>query len=309
METTEILSDLQQHYPVHCTEITFFRDGGSLSYTVHAEEKEYFLRVIRPELMDTALQSVDIQLYLDSRGFPTPSIILTKDGQPYVRKMADGKPHLYILYEHLGEGSEPGDEDAERVGSLIGKLHSIMADYPKPLKQRDKQFFIGRYLDILRAKNHPLLEAYTAYGIKLWEKVRDLPGGYCHCDLYPGNVFKATDGQLYVLDFDTSCNAFPMYDATLYCNKTDYFEYSDEGFERSVATLGHFLKGYQTQRTLSEEEIRAYFFFHCIYHYQLQATIVEIYGIDCNEADFEEKQMNWMLRFLEKARASEDIVL
>lgn len=300
-EKNEILKLLNHNYPIDFTDAEFHRDGGSISYIITSNEKKYFLRIIRPELLETAYQSVEIQLYLINSNFPVPAIILANEGQPYIRKINEGKTYLYVLYEYI-EGTEPTSDDTENVGELIGKLHVTMKCFPSTLKKQDKHFFIDRYIKILSRKGYSKVDEYKLYGEKLWDKVKNLHRAYCHCDLYRGNILKSTDNKMYVLDFDTSCIAFPMYDITLFCNETDYFEYSDDGFEKSKEWLKCFLRGYLKHCTLAKEEIEAFYYFHAIYHYQLQATIVEIYGVNCNEEGFEDKQLDWIISWLDKAR-------
>ena len=306
MEKQELLEILNCNYENIFTDVNFYRDGGSLSYIVLSNDKQYFLRIIRPEFLVTAVQSIDIHMFLQGHNFPVPVIVFTKDNQPYVTRKTDSQTNLLVLYEYI-DGGEIDDTDVENIGELTAKLHNIMEHYTKPLKSRDKHFFIGRYVDILRSKGDHTADEYERLGDMLWEKAKNLPKGFCHCDLYPGNILKSNDGKLYVLDFDTSCIAFPMYDITLFCNKTNYFEYSHEGFYKSELRLQHFLKGYLKHRTLTDEEMRAFYYFHVIYHYQVQATIVEIYGIDCNEDDFEDKQLDWITSWIKKAETDRGI--
>lgn len=306
IEKQALLEILNQNFEEVFTDTKFYRDGGSLSYIVSSNEERYFLRIIRPELLETARQSIDIHTYLQGHAFAVPIIIFTKDGQPYIERKADDKTYLLVLYEYI-EGGEPGVGDVESIGKLIANLHNIMKCYPKSLKSQEKHFFIDRYVDILRSKNDHTADEYEHLGNILWEKVKHLPQGFCHCDLYPGNILKSNEGKLYVLDFDTSCIGFPMYDITLFCNKTDYFAYSDKGFYESELWLQYFLKGYTKYRSLTEEEIKAFYYFHVIYHYQVQATIVEIYGIDCNPDDFEDKQLDWIKQWMKKAEMDKGI--
>jgi len=307
IETRELLEILNRGYEKTFTDATFNRDGGSLSYIVLSNEERYFLRVIRPELLDTAYQSIDIHTFLQGCNFAVPTIVFAKDGQPFITKKTEDKINLLVLYDYI-EGEEPSGADVENVGELIAKLHNAMESYPKKLTDREKHFFIDRYVDILRSKNDHTANEYERLGNMLWEKVKNLPKGFCHCDLYSGNIMKSDTGKLYVLDFDTSCNGFPMYDITLFCNKTDYFAYSDEKFYESELSLQRFLKGYLKYRNLSEEEIQAFYYFQVIYHFQLQATIVEIYGIDCNPDDFEDKQLDWIVSWMKKAEWERGIV-
>jgi len=132
--------------------------------------------------------------HFGTRGFPVPPVIFTKDNLPYVR-IDNG---LFILYEFV-EGSESNPEqDAETIGALIGKLHNMMKEYTGELVKRDKHFFIGRYIDILRRKQYPKVDEFLIYGNVLWNKVRDLPRGYCHGDMYDGNIHKTPDGKFYM---------------------------------------------------------------------------------------------------------------
>lgn len=301
MENSELLQLLNDNYDVSFARVEFHRDGGSLSYIAMDAQNKYFLRVIRPELMETAYLSIDIHMYLLSVGFSVPQICLTRQRKPYIKIDNGDKANLYVLYEYI-EGGEPAPEDIADIGKIIGSLHTVMANYPGELKHRDKEFFIDRYVNILKSKNHELNGDYERLGERLWDKVKNLPRGYCHCDLYTGNIHKSKEGKLYVLDFDTSCNAFPMFDITLFCGEIDYFEYSDEGFDQSKRQLAFFLEGYQKHRTLTKEEIESFYYFEVINHFQLQATIVEIYGIDCNEEDFEQKQLDWIVKWLQRAK-------
>ena len=56
----EILKICNKAYPQAFQSIEFLRDGGSLSYAVYTQGGKYFVRMIRPELMGTALQALQI---------------------------------------------------------------------------------------------------------------------------------------------------------------------------------------------------------------------------------------------------------
>lgn len=292
----ELLSILSKHYPIRFDRNEFMRDSGSVSYTVFSGNDRYFLRVIKPAFMDTAVMGADIQLFLQSQDFPVPPVILSKDNLPYVRTNSG----LIILYEFVeGRESNP-EQDAEAIGELIGKLHQTMKKYPGELVKRDRHFFIGRYIDILRKKQYPKTEQFSAYGNALWDKVRDLPRGYCHGDMYDGNIHKTSDGKFYILDFDTSCEGLPMYDPTLICNKTHYFDFDERGYEKSKEILLRFIPEYLKYSSLSQREIDAFYDLISLYHFALQATIIETFGIDCVDNAFLDKQLDWLYRWREQ---------
>jgi Ser/Thr protein kinase RdoA (MazF antagonist) len=287
---------INKNYPIHFDSIEFFRDGGSTSYTLFAGLKKYFLRVIKPTFFDTVIKAVDVQLFLQSRNFLVPSVVLTQDGLPYI-KTDDG---LFILYDFIeGDGAEP-ENDAETAGALAGQLHNIMKEYQGGLIHLDKHFYIGRYIDILRAKQYAKVDEFVRYSDELWEKVKDLDYGYCHGDMHSGNMQKTSDGKIYLLDFDTSCYGFPMYDITLFCNQTNYFEYDEQGYEKSRIMLNRFLPEYGKYNTVSQNEIDAYYDLIAMYHFTLQATMIELYGLDCVDSKWLNNQLDWLYRWREQ---------
>ena len=289
----EILNILNEHYPLRFDKYEHLRDGGSTSYAVFSGGIKYFLRVIKPAFFDTAVKGVEVQVFLQSKDFSVPHVIHAIDELPYVRTTDE----LYVLYEFV-EGSEVDPEqDAEAIGALIGNLHKTMDDYPNEFILRDKHFYIGRYIDILRNKNYPRTEEFFNYGEQLWDKIKDLPHGFCHGDMYSGNIHKTPDGRLFLLDFDTSSEGFPMYDPALICNMTHYFDFDENGYGKSKEVFSRFLIEYLKYNTLSQKEIGAFFHMIALYHFALQATIIEIHGLDCVDNAFLDKQLEWLYRW------------
>jgi Ser/Thr protein kinase RdoA (MazF antagonist) len=292
----DILKIPNEYYPIRLDHHGELRDGGSTSCTVFSGDSKYFLRVIKPAFFDTAITGVEIQVFLQIKGFPVPSVILTKDALPYI-KTSDA---VFVLYEYI-EGSESNPEqDAEAIGELVGKLHHVMKDYTGQLVKRDKHFYIDRYIYLLRKKQNTKVDEFLAYGNILWEKVKDLPYGYCHGDMYVGNIHKTPDEKFYLLDFDTSCEGFPMYDPTLLCNRTHYFDYDENGYGKSKEILSRFLTGYMKHSHLSQTEINAFYDLIALFHFALQATILEVYGLESCDNPFLEKQLDWLYRWREQ---------
>lgn len=284
---------MNKNYPIHFDSIEFFRDGGSTSYILFSGQEKYFLRVIKSAFFDTAIKAVDIQVFLQNQKFPLPCVIFTKNKLPYV-KTDDG---LYILYEFIeGESADPED-DAEAVGALAGQLHQVMRDYPKELVYRDKHFYVGRYINILQEKQYSKVNEFEKYGNEIWERVKNLPRGYCHGDMHSGNMQKTPEGKIYLLDFDTSCNGFPLYDITLFCNRTNYFKFEEQGYEESKAVLNRFLSEYEKYNTVSPNEIAAFYNLIALYHFTLQATMIELYGIDCVDEKWLDSQLDWLYKW------------
>ena len=292
----EQINILKEHYPINFDRLEMLREGGSTSYTAFSGNDKFFLRVISPAFFDTAMTGADIQVFLHNNGFSVPAIIFTKENLPYIKTTNS----LLILYEFIeGENSEP-DKDAEAIGALVGRLHQAMKEYSGKLVKRDKQFYIGRYIDILRKLKYHRIDEYIIYGDYLWEKIKDLPMGYCHGDMYDGNIRKTLDGKLYIHDFDTSCEGFPMYDTTLICDKTKHFDFEECNYDKSNKILERFIPEYQKYNELSQEEINAFHVLIAIQHYSTQATVMELAGLDCIDSTDMDNQLDWLYKWSEQ---------
>lgn len=294
-----ILNTLRSNYALEIESIEFLRDGGGTTYIVFCKNKKYLLKITNKTFMDTIKQSVDIIQYLETNDFPVPKIINTTDEQPFLTINDGDTQSMFILYEYIN-GEEPDiDEKAEDIGDLIGRFHLIMQGYTGEKIVRDKTYFIDRYISFIKAKGYSESKTakYVELGNHLWECVMDLPYGYCHGDLHRGNLLITPDNIIYILDFDTSCYAPRMFDIMVMCDTTNYFEFSPKDFDYSTSIFYRFLKGYSKCISLSDAELKSFYNFIAIRHYQLQATILEIYGMDCIDELFIDKQFNWLMNW------------
>ncbi|MBR2750640.1 MAG: phosphotransferase [Clostridiales bacterium] len=131
---------------------------------------------------------------------------------------------------------------------------------------------------------------------------RDLPCGNCHGDLHRGNLLKSPDGKIYLIDFDTVCRAPIMFDIMVMCDMTDYFMLKPEDIELTKEVYQKFLSGYSKYHALSLEEVLSFPDWVAIRHFQLQATILEVHGIDCIDEQFIDYQLYWLNQWQESNR-------
>lgn len=294
MEESRILLKLRENYNDKISGIDFLRKSGGTTYIVNGEGQKFFLKIAGKAFYDTIRQSVDIVRYLSQKGFPVPNIMETKSGMPMLEIHDQGQEYLFILSEYI-DGKEPDlCTCGEQVGELMGWLHTLLLDYKGPLIERDYHFFIERYVEILRRRNSPLADTYADIGTKFWERVKDCPVGVCHGDPYHGNLLETADGKIYLLDFDTICIAPRMFDVMVTCDMTDYFDLRLADMITTRTVYENFLAGYTHHIHLTEAERASFYDWVIIRHFQLQATIVEIFGMDCIDDDFINKQLQWM---------------
>jgi Ser/Thr protein kinase RdoA (MazF antagonist) len=85
-----------------------------------------------------------------------------------------------------------------------------------------------------------------------------------------------------------------MFDVMVMCDMTDYFNLKQEDIKLTKEVYQNFLSGYSEYHKLSREEILSFPYWVAIRHFQLQATILEIYGVDCIDEGFINRQLNWL---------------
>ena len=296
----DIIDFIDEHYDIGVISVVNLQDGVSSTYLIQGKEEKYLLKFIPESFKSTAIESLEVLMYLEKHNFPSPRVVPTKLGYPYLYN----DKSLTTLYTYT-EGKELDDhEDFKKIGATIARLHQLMENYKGPLKEKGKEFFVNRYINILGEKRYcnSKTAEFKEYGDYLWERVKDLPKGYCHGDLHRGNLIKNSEGDYHLLDFDTSCNAFPIYDVMILCNSTDYFTYREDLFELTKIRYEKFLEGYKEYRTLDKCEIDAFYDLIGIYHYQLQATIIEIYGLDCVDDAFIDNQLDWLMKWKKQCK-------
>jgi len=88
-----------------------------------------------------------------------------------------------------------------------------------------------------------------------------------------------------------------MYDPALICNRTHYFKFQKSGYEKSRRVLERFLPEYLKYNPLSQAEIGAFYDLIAVYHFALQATIMELHGPDCVDNHFLDRQLDWLRRW------------
>lgn len=299
MKEIELNELISKHYDIEVSSIEKLREGGSSTYFVRTQDQKYILKFTPEAFKNTMKDSLDILQYLEKNNFPSPRVVLTRKGLKYFTYSETINKSFAALYHYTEGRALQENEDFMKIGMIVGQLHKLMENYPGSLKENRKEFFIERYINILKEKeyNKTNIIKFRDYGDYLWKKVKDLPKGYCHGDLHKGNLIKDINGEYHLLDFDTSCNAFPIYDIMLICNSTDYFTYDEKAFELTKRRYESFLEGYQKYKRLNKREVKAFYDLIAIYHYQLQATIIEIYGLDCVDDVFLDNQLDWLMKW------------
>ena len=298
MDKDNLTVILKERYMIENASLDLLRECGGQVYIVNADKK-YMLKIFGRAFSDNARKTIDVIRYLEENGFPVPKTIMNKDGEPIQAIFSDGEEKLMVLTEYI-EGEEPDlKKDAEKVGSLVGRFHVLMEKYSSNTVRHGKYYFIDKYVGYLEAKKSPQVTAFKELGERLWEKVKGLPVGNCHGDMHRGNLLETMDGQIYLIDLDTVAKAPFMFDISVMCDMTNYFQLKEEDICSTHKVYKQFMRGYREYRSVSEEEINSFAYWVAVRHFQLQAVIMEIYGINCNDERFDEYQLFWLKSWME----------
>lgn len=304
MDISAVAALYAAHYGEQPRAIKLLREGGCSTYLAELGSGKALVKLVKPAFADTILSALAVMEYAFAQNIPVQRVLHTTSGESAVPLHdLEGYTLLAAFAFIEGRDMEPGERN-EDCGALVGRLHAAMRAYPHALVEHGREFFIDRYLQVLRQKqvDEPTIRAYTAIGNALWEKVKDLPRGFCHGDLYAGNFLIQPDGGVALLDFDTACRAYPSFDIMVACDATDYFRYEPDAMPLSLDRLRAFLAGYRQYMPYSQQEEDAFCAWVGIRHFQLQATIAQAFGLDSFGGDLIAGQLKWLNSWCAQAK-------
>lgn len=294
----DLLVQIKLHYGIDFKSLILIRDWIGQIYEITDENNKYIAKVFRKEYTKQALQSVEVMTYLRYNNFPVPSIIKTQKGSKHFIY----NNRIVVLYEYINGESVDKASKILTIGGQTGWMRKSMESYNGEVAYHGYNFFIKRYLDIMKIKEYQGINKFAELGNYLLENVKNLPHGFIHGDLHVGNMFQRKN-KIIFFDFDACAIASPVYDIATICDATDYFDLSENNFKNGLIqtqkNVTEFLKGYDKYFSLSKEEEKAIYYFIAIRHFDIQATILESQGIDCVDDQFLNDQYLWLTKWLE----------
>ncbi len=261
--------------------------------------KKYVLKLYRPFDTENALRSIGILEYLKQQDYPVVSIVPTKMGASHVRIDTPQGTSVAILFDYL-DGPEPDlQTEIVALARQVGRLHTIMESYPRPLPRRGKEFYVDRYISIFRELDYPpsRIADLDAYGSECWSRIERLPVGFCHGDLHTGNMRQAAPGRYVLFDFDIASRTHALIDIATLCDASDFNRFDPAAYDHTRQVFKRFYQGYRQEREISDAEIAAIFDFIPVRHYEIIATITQCQGLEDLSRAFLDEQYDWLMRW------------
>jgi len=268
-------------------------------YFVENSKRKYVLKIYRHFNTNQALQSIEIIQYLKMNNYPVVSIIPSVEGSLYFDLSLPEGRCIGILYDYI-EGIEPNLKiEITDVGQQVAELHNIMEKYPHPLIKRGKEFYIDRFIIMLRKLNYsPMkIKELDEYGNELWNNIKKLPNGFCHGDLHSGNILQGKTNEYTLFDFDIAAYSYSIIDVSTLSNDTNFNKLDESTYQSTMENFNRLYKGYSTKRLLSDLEITSIFDFVAVRHYELIATITDCQGLNTLSNSFLDQQYEWLMKW------------
>ncbi|HWI60461.1 MAG TPA: phosphotransferase [Symbiobacteriaceae bacterium] len=245
----------------------FFRKGICDTYQIQTGAGAYYLKVYRAGRRAFCDVSEEVRLlgHLLAHGVPVVRPAARLDGGYVHEFTAPEGARCAVLFHAVAGEEERTDQHRRAFGAVVARMHAA-ADLLTPAYDRqpldmgalveENMVHIGRLM-AHRPKDLGLLrEIADAAASRIAALLPCTPPefGICHGDLHGGDVRYDGDGLPTLLDFDSSGCGWRAVDIGVYlCHR--WMDTTPEAETERQRRLAHFLDGYQTVRSLSENEL------------------------------------------------------
>ena len=208
------------------------------------------LKIWNEQHEDRVEYLLGITTYLSELGIPTPKPISFNNNEYLIMK--NNLPWTILPFID-GEWLGNDYQSLFTLGQIQANMHlavppkNLECDFSMGITLFDKLFKIA---DERNCWDDFLLTLKSSRSI--YEKLDKLPKGIIHGDLFPDNVIRQNDGNLFLLDFEEVCNDILAFDLAMTFVGFGWEE-GEPINDRWVAIL----EGYQSVRKLTKEELDA----------------------------------------------------
>lgn len=252
----------QKYGPKLAVSITFLKRGFNDTYLVNGINQKHILRVYKHNWR--ALQSIETEIRLlkhihenqISVSYPIKDSV-----DNYIQFIDAPEGRRYAVLFSLASGQpvrKLSESQAFQLGTETARIHNVMSN--KSFGPTAHNYAIDVQFETTLGILRPVLKEYPEqynYLEQLKEKFLDLfngldqkelSRGVCHGDLQAENFHITEGNQFTFFDFDFFGEGFLAYDIGVF----RWYDHKN----KTPQIMDAFLKGYQTQRKLSETEIK-----------------------------------------------------
>jgi Ser/Thr protein kinase RdoA (MazF antagonist) len=304
--------------PVHCR---FLRGSMSDAYLVETQRAKYILKIYQHNRhsLDAIQAEVEFINDLLAQGFPLAATFQNRE-LTYVNGLeAPEGIRAAVLFEFI-EGCPPRESNlahSREFGRLAGRIHRtadlLGTKYAR--WQLDETYLVEDPLRQMRPWMEHRIEDWEFLQGMGNELARELLGllpkasrayGMCHGDLHTGNARVGKDGRLRLFDFDSCGYGWRAFDIGVYHVSYDWMNLSEKTQRKKQRFWEAFLDGYNVERTLSENELKANRLCLPLRHFELMGATIRYWapqiGSDWINDEYFDRHLAWFREWREQDR-------
>lgn len=263
LSTKALLESLSSKYSIsNNASIIFLKRGFNDTYLVESVTVKYILRVYKCNWRTIESIETEIKLlnHLKENGISV-SFPITDNKKQYIQSIDAPEGIRYAVLFSFAEGEQVrkmNSEQAELLGIETGKIHSLTQN--KNLGETAQNYGIEYQFEKTLNTLKPILVNHSdeykylvqlkGYFTELFLSVdkKELATGICHGDLQAENFHLTKNNKFTFFDFDFFGEGYLVYDIGVFI----WYDHKNKPKE----IVDAFLKGYQTQRRLTETETK-----------------------------------------------------
>ena len=307
---SSLLKLINLQYGIKGEKIRLYRTSQGRVFFIQCPDGRKVFKLYPPSRTDAAVQSTHIISYLAGCGYPVVQIIPAVSGDLYITAdepegrcagvLFEYASGVCIGYLHRWRENNPPDVHplTRQFGRQVGRMHRLMEQYKGPLVYRGAKHFFDDLYEILRGDGYDGANTrdFMEYGNELKAMLENLPRGFYHADMHPGNT-KYRGGLFTWMDFDKACESYRVMDFG-WLLETDWVYFHDESIERSRRLFDEVYAGYGAERELTGAEIAAVY--HCVAAVHYEAIVLDrLLGDKPLNPKILDREHDWLMRWRE----------
>jgi len=263
LSSQHLLQLVTSHYNIHHeASICYIKRGFNDTYLITDNNQKYILRVYKHCWKTLANIQAEVKLltHLQKNGVAVSNPI-ADNHQEYIQTINAPEGIRYAVLFTFAQGSSVKKlttHQAFLLGEQTGKMHRLTQNnyFGETAFSYDFEMQFNNALTTLQ----PLLREYTQQYdyllslkedfLNVWKNTntKEIGQGICHGDLQAENFHITSTNEITFFDFDFSGTGPLIYDIGVFV----WYDHKNKPQE----IIRSFLDGYQTQRTLTETEIK-----------------------------------------------------
>ena len=240
---------------------TLFRTGMNHTYFLSNTETKYVLRVYSHNWRSKTeiIEELELLKSLKNNNLSVSFPIEDKDGA-FIQEINAPEGTRYVVLFSFAQGEKIRFMDNEtcfRIGSLMANIHNYTENKNIKRVSYNKESLIElpyKYLKQFFSDKLPEMEFIREFGGNFQNSDFDhTKTGIIHMDIWYDNMAVTDEKEITIFDFDFCGNGWQILDVGYFCKQLFFIESDKEQYELKIQS---FLRGYQTNRFLSEKELR-----------------------------------------------------